>query len=383
MSANSEVLDLAVELVGRRSVTPEDGGCQDVVIERLEAAGFTVERLPSGDVANFWARRGAAEPLFAFAGHTDVVPPGPEAHWTSPPFVPTLRDGHLYGRGAADMKGSVAAMVVAAERFVESFPDHPGSIGFLVTGAEETLFADGTPRVIEHLEGRDEKITWCVVGEPSSRDRLGDTIRVGRRGSLTARITVRGDQGHVAYLPGEVNPVHQVLPVLADLAHREWDRGNEHFPPSVLHIVDLHAGVGAENVVPGTVEACLNVRYSTELTEEKLRERIVERLSRDSLDFDITTTAIGRPFLTAGGKLLEAVEATLAEVTGVRDVDRSTGGGTSDGRFIAPTGAEVIELGPINATIHKVDERVSIDDLESLVEVYAKILERLLEPRRS
>jgi succinyl-diaminopimelate desuccinylase len=373
----SPTLELAKQLIARRSVTPDDQGCQELMIGRLEALGFRVERLRFGEVDNFWARRGDNGPVLAFAGHTDVVPPGPEDRWTHPPFEPTLDGGLLYGRGAADMKGSLAAMVTACERFVAGHPDHRGSIAFLVTSDEEGAAVDGTVKVIEHLEARGEKIDWCLVGEPSCTERLGDTVKNGRRGSLSGVLVVRGVQGHVAYPHLADNPIHRAAPALAELAATEWDRGNEFFPPTSFQISNIHGGTGAENVVPGELRVKFNFRFSTELDEETIRARVTALLDRHGLDYELNWNCSGQPFLTAAGELVEAVREAVREVTG-HEPELSTAGGTSDGRFIAPTGAQVVELGPLNATIHKVDEHVRAADLDRLSSIYEKLLERLL-----
>jgi succinyl-diaminopimelate desuccinylase len=373
----SQVLDLAKSLVERASITPEDAGCQALMIERLEAAGFTVERMRFGAVDNFWARRGDQGPLLCFAGHTDVVPTGPAEAWRSAPFVPTERDGCLWGRGTADMKASLAAMVVAVEEFLATHPAPAGSIAFLVTSDEEGPAQDGTKAVIEALEARGEKIDWCLVGEPSSRERLGDMLRIGRRGSLSGDLVVSGVQGHVAYPETAVNPLHKLAPVLTELVSLEWDPGNEAFPPTSFQLTNLHSGTGFRNVIPGSAELKFNIRYSTEQTMEGLQARIHEIMDRHGLDYRIAWRDAGRPFLTPPGQFLEAVREVVREVAGV-DPELSTGGGTSDGRFIAPTGAAVVELGPLNASIHKIDEHVRIADLEPLKDLYLGILRRLL-----
>ena len=373
----SETLDLALDLIGRESVTPNDAGCQAVMLKRLAAIGFDGEPLRFDDVDNFWARRGQSGPLFCFAGHTDVVPTGPLDRWQSHPFAPQIRDGMLYGRGAADMKGSLAAMVTATERFIARHPDHRGSIAFLITSDEEGPSINGTVKVVETLEARGEKIDWCLVGEPSSEHRLGDVVKNGRRGSLGARLIVKGIQGHVAYPHLARNPVHDVAPALAELAATEWDKGNEFFPHTTFQISNIHAGTGASNVIPGTCEVMFNFRYSTETTHEGLRERVETLLDRHGLDYTIDWNLSGLPFVTPRGELVQAAQQAISEVTG-HATRLSTAGGTSDGRFIAPTGAQVLELGPLNATIHKVDECVSVDDLDRLSTMYERILERLL-----
>jgi succinyl-diaminopimelate desuccinylase len=373
----SSTFDLAAELIRRPSITPEDEGCQELMIERLEAIGFRVERMRFGDVDNFWARRGESGPLFAFAGHTDVVPTGPLDAWTSPPFEPQVRDGLLYGRGAADMKGSLAAMVTATEAFVTEHPSHRGSIAFLITSDEEGPARDGTVRVVDTLETRGEKIDWCLVGEPSSRDRLGDVIKNGRRGSVNGFLTVYGKQGHVAYPQLAKNPLHAFAPVLARLCAETWDRGNPFFPPTSFQIPNLSVGTGADNVIPGRLEAQFNFRFSTELTEESIKERVKAILDQGDFDYDLRWRLSGLPFLTPAGELVAAArEAIRAELD--LETELSTSGGTSDGRFIAPTGAQVLELGPVNATIHQVDECVSVQDLDLLSAVFRAILKRLL-----
>ncbi|NGX16810.1 succinyl-diaminopimelate desuccinylase [Wenzhouxiangella sp. XN24] len=373
----SQVVELTKELVARASVTPDDAGCQELMIARLEAVGFSVERMRFGEVDNFWARRGTTGPLLCFAGHTDVVPSGPETAWTSPPFAPTERDGCLWGRGTADMKASLAAMVVACEEFLAAHPDPAGSIAFLITSDEEGPAQDGTRAVIETLEARGEKIDWCLVGEPSSKERLGDMLRTGRRGSLSGDLVVTGIQGHVAYPETAVNPLHKLAPVLAELVSLEWDAGNDAFPPTSFQLTNLHAGTGFRNVTPGSAELKFNIRYSTEQTFEGLQARIHEVLDRHGLDYRVQWRDAGRPFLTRPGVFLDAVRAVVREVTGI-DPELSTGGGTSDGRFIAPTGAAVVELGPVNASIHKIDEHVRIADLEPLKDLYLALLRKLL-----
>lgn len=373
----SDTLDLALDLIGRPSVTPEDAGCQSVMMQRLAAAGFRNEPLRFAEVDNLWARRGDRAPLFCFAGHTDVVPTGPRERWQSDPFDPTIREGILYGRGSADMKGSLAAMLTATERFVARHPDHRGSIAFLVTSDEEGPSVNGTVKVVEVLERRGEKIDWCLVGEPSSNTRLGDTVKNGRRGSLGGVLRVHGKQGHVAYPHLARNPVHAAAPALAELAGTEWDRGNAFFPQTTFQISNIHAGTGASNVIPGECEVMFNFRYSTETTHEALRERVQAILDRHRLDYTIEWTLSGLPFLTPRGELVSAARQAINEITGL-DTELSTAGGTSDGRFIAPTGAQVLELGPLNATIHQIDECVAVDDLDRLSSIYERILELLL-----
>ncbi|MES9959258.1 MAG: succinyl-diaminopimelate desuccinylase [Sedimenticola sp.] len=373
----SKTLDLAIDLISRRSITPEDAGCQDVMIRRLEAIGFTIERMPFGEVENFWARRGTEGPLVAFAGHTDVVPPGRSEAWNSDPFAPEIRDGLLYGRGAADMKGSLAAMVTAVESFVEKHPDHSGSIAFLITSDEEGIATHGTVKVIETLEARGEKIDYCLVCEPSSTERVGDIVKNGRRGSLNGILTVFGKQGHVAYPHLASNPVHTAAAALARLSAETWDEGNRHFPPTSFQISNINAGTGAENVIPGEMEVLFNFRFSTELDETEIRKRVHTILDEEGVNYDLSWRLSGHPFLTPEGALIEAVEKAISETTGY-NTELSTSGGTSDGRFIAPTGAQVVELGPLNATIHQVNECVSVSDLDALSAIYDRALENLL-----
>jgi len=373
----SPTLELARDLIARPSVTPDDRGCQQLIGERLAALGFRLEFMNFGEVTNLWARRGSEGPLLAFAGHTDVVPTGPESAWTSPPFRPEIRDGMLYGRGAADMKGSIAAMVTACERFLAAHPDHRGSLAFLITSDEEGIATDGTVKVIETLEARNEKIDWCLVGEPSSVRQAGDVVKNGRRGSLSGTLRVRGVQGHVAYPHLADNPVHRALPALAELAATVWDEGNAFFPPTTFQISNIHAGTGATNVIPGMLEVLFNFRYSTESSEAGLKQRVHALLDGYGLDYRLDWFHSGAPFLTPAGELVEAVRAAVRQVTGL-ETELSTGGGTSDGRFIAPTGAQVVELGPVNATIHKVDECVAVDELERLTQMYEGVLRHLL-----
>ncbi len=373
----SATLELAVELIGRASVTPEDEGCQELMIARLEKLGFAVERMRFGEVDNFWARRGASAPLFVFAGHTDVVPAGPLAQWDSPPFQPQIRDGYLYGRGSADMKGSLAAMVTACERFLGEHGDHRGSIAFLITSDEEGPGIDGTRKVMETLMKRGESIDWCLVGEPSSSRQTGDVIKNGRRGSLGGRLVVHGTQGHIAYPHLARNPVHLFAPAMAELCARQWDNGNEFFPPTSFQISNIRAGTGADNVIPGELEVLYNFRYSTETDDQQLRGIVEDILQRHQLAYDLEWRLSGKPFLTPPGALVDAMREAIAEVTGLT-TRLSTDGGTSDGRFIAPGGAQVAELGPVNATIHKINECVRADDLEKLSLIYERILHKLL-----
>ncbi len=373
----SGTVEFACRLIERPSITPEDIGCQQLIAARLACAGFACETLHYGPVENLWARRGAQAPLFVFAGHTDVVPPGLRDDWASDPFVPTIREGRLYGRGAADMKGSLAAMVVATERFVAAHPQHRGSIGFLVTSDEEGDAVDGTVKVVEELTLRGERIDWCLVGEPSSNERLGDLVRNGRRGSLNGRLTVNGVQGHVAYPERARNPIHLALPALAELAATRWDEGNAHFPPTSFQISNVQSGTGTENVIPARSEWLFNFRYSTVFTADDLKRRVTAVLDRHGLDYRLDWKLSGAPFLTPAGALVDAVRDAIRAQTGV-ETTLSTGGGTSDGRFIAPTGAEVVELGPVNASIHKVNESVSVEELDRLSAVYEAVLLRLL-----
>lgn len=374
---SSAVAALTAELVARPSVTPQDAGCLDLIGARLSALGFELLRLPRNGVDNLWAVHGTSGPCLAFAGHTDVVPPGPPGEWRSPPFEPTVVDGVLYGRGAADMKGSLAAMIVAVERYLAQRPATRGRIAFILTSDEEGPATDGTVRIMEHLDTAGIDIDWCIVGEPSSASDLGDTIRVGRRGSLNGHLTVHGVQGHVAYPDRVDNPIHRLAPALAELVAHEWDSGNDYYPPTSFQVSNLHAGTGAENVVPGTLEARFNFRFGTASSAAGLRAAVHEVLDRHGLRYTLTWNLSGEPFLTAGGRLVDTACAVIAERLGLA-CEQSTGGGTSDGRFIAPRGIELIELGPLNATIHKVDEHVSLEELERLSEIYEDILARLL-----
>lgn len=373
----SPTLSLAMELIARPSVTPEDKGCQALIAKRLSALGLDCQSMVFADVANLWARRGNDAPLFVFLGHTDVVPSGPESEWKTPPFEPTLRDGHLRGRGAADMKGSVAAFVTALERFVANHPAHDGSVGVLLTSDEEGDAINGTVKVVETLGRRGEKIDWCLVGEPSSRDSVGDVVKNGRRGSLTGRVKVLGRQGHVAYPHQVVNPVHAFALGFSEMACATWDAGNEDFPPTSFQISNVTAGTGVENVVPGSLEACFNFRYSTELTAESIKQRVADILQKHAVQHHIHWTHGAKPFLTRKGALVDATRNAILQIAG-RETELSTEGGTSDGRFIAPTGAEVVELGPVNATIHKIDEHVRVEDLDLLSRIYERLMEILL-----
>ncbi|MBN3564101.1 succinyl-diaminopimelate desuccinylase [Aliamphritea spongicola] len=375
--SHSPTVELAKELISRRSVTPEDAGCQELMIKRLEAMGFVIERMQFEDVSNFWARRGTEGPVFCFAGHTDVVPSGPEEKWSHPPFEPVIEDGFLCGRGAADMKGGIASFMTALERFVAHHPNHKGSIALLITSDEEGPFINGTTRVVDTLEARNEKITWCIVGEPSSTSQVGDIIKNGRRGSISGEITVKGKQGHVAYPHLVKNPIHMTMPAFAALSAEVWDEGNEYFPPTSFQLSNIHAGTGANNVVPGHLEAKFNFRFSTELTDVEIKERTHAILDAHGLDYELTWILSGHPFITGEGNLVNACQGAIKAITGL-DTELSTSGGTSDGRFIAPTGAQVVELGPVNATIHQINERVKAEDLDTLSSVYENIMARLL-----
>lgn len=380
-SPDSRPADAATELlaalVRRPSVTPDDAGCQAMIAERLAACGFVCETLRFNDVTNLWARRGTAAPLLCLAGHTDVVPPGARDEWNTDPFEPVVEDGVLYGRGAADMKSGLAAMVVAVERFVAANPAHAGSIAFLVTSDEEGRARDGTLKVMETLGARGEKIDWCVIGEPSSERELGDIVRIGRRGSLSGTLTVRGVQGHVAYPQLADNPIRRFAPILAELYATEWDDGNEWFPPTSFQFVRVEANGGAVNVTPAELSARFNFRYSTEWDHVRLRQRVHGIFDAHGIDYDIDWHLSGEPFLTRPGVLIDAVSTAVREETG-RAPGLSTGGGTSDGRFISPAGVEVVELGPVNASIHKVNEHVRVDDVMALTRMYGRILAELL-----
>ncbi len=376
----SATLDLAIELISRPSVTPKDEGCQRLLAERLAPLGFKAEHLRFDDVDNLWLRKGTSSPVFCFAGHTDVVPTGPLEAWTSPPFQPEIRDGLLYGRGAADMKGSIAAFTVACENFLQKHPQHQGSIAYLITSDEEGPSINGTVKVVEVLEQRQEKIDWCLVGEPSSSCCVGDVVKNGRRGSLNGILTVIGQQGHVAYPQLADNPIHRAAPALAELVSIEWDKGNEFFPPTSFQISNIKAGTGANNVIPGSMRVEFNFRFSTEQTEAGLRTQVEAIFNQYGFQYDLQWSLSGHPFLTERGALVDAGVQAIQAVNGL-NTELSTSGGTSDGRFIAPTGAQVMELGPVNKTIHKVNECVSIEDLDALTVIYEKILERLLLPQ--
>jgi succinyl-diaminopimelate desuccinylase len=374
----ADTLALAQDMIRRASVSPEDGGCQALMIERLEAAGFAVELLPFGPVLNFWATRGpAGAPTLCFAGHTDVVPPGPLDEWHSDPYVPTIRDGILYGRGAADMKTGLAAMVTATEEFVAAHPAHPGRIAYLITSDEEGPSVDGTRRVAEFLRARGERIDWCVVGEPTSEETFGDTVKIGRRGSLSGRLTVHGIQGHIAYPQLADNPVHRFAPALAELAARRWDEGNAHFEPTSFQVANIAAGTGAPNVIPGELKVRFNLRFGPVQTVEGLQQTVHEILERHSVRHTLEWFVSGLPFYTPPGDLSAAVCDAVRAVTG-RAPRLSTGGGTSDGRFIAPLGAQVVEVGVVNRSIHKINEHVRVADIALLAQTYRGILERML-----
>ncbi len=373
----SDTLRLAIDLMARPSVTPHDEGCQQLLASRLERLGFAVERLRFGEVDNIWAQRGNGRPLVVFAGHTDVVPPGPEGQWASSPFRPEIRDGQLYGRGAADMKGSLAAFVTAIEQFLAHHPQHRGTIGLLITSDEEGPAVDGTVRVMEWLTASGRHIDYCVVGEPSCQEQLGDVIKIGRRGSLNGELTVHGEQRHIAYPRPGANPIHAFAAALDALVRTEWDRGNAQFPPTSFQISNLRAGTGAENVTPGTLTAQFNFRFSTSVTVAELRARVEEILRASGLHYDLSWRLSGEPFLTPGGRLVDALRQAIHDVLGAEPA-LSTSGGTSDGRFIAPTGAEVAEFGPLNHSIHRIDEHVAVADLDRLSQVYARTLELLL-----
>ena len=373
----TDTLELAKQLIARKSLTPIDDGCIDIIGARLAPLQFDLEKMRHSEVDNLWARRGHTAPLICFAGHTDVVPSGPVNKWDSDPFTPTVRDGMLYGRGASDMKGSLAAFVTAIEKFVAEYPDHKGSIALLLTSDEEGIAVDGTVRVVEVLQERNELIDYCIVGEPTSVAKTGDTIKNGRRGSLSGKLTVKGVQGHIAYPHLVRNPIHMAAPAIAELAATVWDEGNEYFPPTSWQISNIHGGTGATNVVPGTVEILFNFRHSTASTTESLKARVHEILDRNGLEYDLEWEMSGKPYLTPRGSLVDAVASAIQDVTGM-ETELSTSGGTSDGRFIADICPQVIELGPLNATIHKINECVAVADLEALSEIYRLTLINLL-----
>lgn len=370
-------ISLLCELVSRPSVTPDDAGCQEILTRRLAQLGFSCEPMPFGDVSNLWARRGDAGPVLCFAGHTDVVPPGAANEWQSDPFEPVIRGDLLYGRGAADMKSGLASMIVALENFIAARPDHPGSIALLITSDEEGRARDGTLKVMQTLTARNERIDWCVLGEPSSERTLGDVVRIGRRGSLSGILKVRGVQGHVAYPQLADNPIRRFAPILSKLHTVEWDRGNEFFPATSFQVVDIRAGIGFPNVTPGELTARFNFRYSTEWDHERLKVEVHSLFDAHDIDYELDWHLSGEPFLTRPGKLTEAVTQSVSEHTGTAP-ELSTGGGTSDGRFIAPAGTDVVELGPVNASIHKVDEHVRLDDVIALTSMYKRIMELML-----
>ncbi|MBQ0724663.1 MAG: succinyl-diaminopimelate desuccinylase [Cycloclasticus sp.] len=373
----SNTLELTQALLKKVSLTPEDAGCMDLMADYLQQRGFNIEWMNFGDTKNLWARRGTSAPLFAFAGHTDVVPTGPLSEWDSPPFEPTIKDGLIYARGAADMKGSLAAMLTACDGFIAAHDNHKGSIAFLITSDEEGPATDGTVKVMQALDARGEKIDYCIVGEPSSHKTFGDMVRVGRRGSINGYLTLNGKQGHVAYPELVENPIHALAPILANITAEQWDEGNDYFPPTSFQISNINAGTGVENVVPGELKLVFNLRFSSELTPEVIKSRVTHIIDQQSDDYELVWKLSGLPFITERGDLTSAVEKAIMDVTGLT-TELSTGGGTSDGRFIAPYGVQVIELGPINATIHKINECVSIDDLDALSLTYQKVLENTL-----
>lgn len=373
----SRTLDLLQQLIRCPSVTPDDAGCQTIISERLARLAFSLTPMHFGDVDNLWARHGNTGPLFVFAGHTDVVPPGPLERWLSPPFQPTIREDLLYGRGATDMKSGLSAMIVAAEQFITKYPDHPGSIAFLITSDEEGASIDGTQRVMAELAKQQIKIDYCIVGEASCNQLLGDQLRIGRRGSLSGKLLIFGKQGHIAYPHIAINPIHLFAPALHELVTTTWDEGNEHFPPTSFQISNIHAGTGAENVIPGALEVHFNFRFSTAVTADELQKRVTAILEKYPLTFELTWHLSGLPFLTKQGPLLRAVQDSIKEITQL-EAHLSTAGGTSDGRFIAPTGAEVIEFGPVNTSAHQINEHIRVADLDTLALIYEKTLERIL-----
>ena len=375
--SETATLALTKQLIAEASVTPEDKNCQAILIERLQKIGFEIEKLDFNETHNIWARRGISAPLLCFAGHTDVVPSGPEEKWTSPPFEPTERDGKLYGRGAADMKTSIAAFVTACERFIALHPDHPGSIALLITSDEEGDAHDGTTKVVDVLKARGETIDYCIVGEPTAVNRLGDTIKNGRRGSLSGNLTVKGKQGHIAYPHLALNPVHTFAPALAELTATEWDGGNAYFPPTGFQISNIQGGTGATNVIPGSLNVKFNFRFSTESTDNGLKQRVHQILDKHGLDYDLQWSLSGQPFLTEAGELTKVAQAAIAQVCGV-EAELSTSGGTSDGRFIKAIARELIELGPVNASIHQIDEHIDLAAVPELSAVYQEMMRRLL-----
>jgi len=374
---NDPTIQLALDLISRSSVTPEDKGCQPLMTDRLEKLGFKIENLRFADVDNFWARKNNQGPLLVFAGHTDVVPTGPVEKWDVHPFEPEIIDGVLYGRGAADMKGSLASMITACENFISEHPEHKGSIGFLITSDEEGPSINGTVKVVEHLEARGEKIDMCLVGEPSSTNKLGDVVKNGRRGSLSGNLTILGKQGHVAYPHLAENPIHTAAPALAELSTEEWDKGNDFFPATSFQISNINSGTGANNVIPGECKIMFNLRFSTELTEDKIKQRVESILNKHNFKYELEWVLSGHPFLTPKGELVEATCKAINDICGY-ETELSTAGGTSDGRFIAPTGAQVLELGPLNATIHQLNEHVKAEDLITLSKIYQRMMEHLL-----
>jgi len=376
----TDAIRLAQQLIQIDSITPHDKGCQKLIADYLTPLGFQCESMSFGEVENLWARKGTAQPTFVFAGHTDVVPTGPEQDWTHPPFAANIVDGMLYGRGAADMKSAIACFMVACKRFIETNPNHAGSIAFLITSDEEGPAINGTVKVIETLQARQEHFEYCLVGEPSSAKKLGDSIKNGRRGSLSGRLTIQGIQGHIAYPELANNPIHQMAPALTELTQTSWDQGNDYFPPTSFQVSNIHAGTGATNVIPAHCTIDFNFRFSTEQTPENLQQKVEAILNKHGIQYQLDWTLSGMPFITpAEGELIQAVKTATQAVMGY-EPELSTGGGTSDGRFIAPTGAQVIELGPLNDTIHKVNECVAVSDLEKLVQIYQKTLENLLKP---
>ena len=374
----SETLELAKSLISKASVTPDDKGCQSIMIERLKKIGFEIHPLKFGDVDNFWATRGNGGPLFAFAGHTDVVPAGNEDAWNTKPFEPTIKDGFLYGRGAADMKGGLASMVTATENFVKENPNHNGTIAFLITSDEEGVAINGTVKVMDYLKENNQKIDFCLIGEPSSTNITGDVIKNGRRGSLNGEINVKGQQGHVAYPHLAQNPIHLIAPALSELCKQEWDNGNEYFPATSFQISNVHSGGGVTNVIPGEAKVMFNIRYSTETTKEELKSKVHEILDLHKLDYSVDWSHSGYPFLTPKGELVSACISAVKETKEITP-ELATSGGTSDGRFIAQEGTQVVELGPVNATIHQVNESVLVQDLEDLSRIYSKVLTKILQ----
>ena len=374
---NSETIKLACDLIKLKSVTPEDAGCQKLMINRLESSGFKIQNLPYGNVKNFWAVHGDVGPTLCFAGHTDVVPAGDENFWSHPPFQPTLDGDFLYGRGAADMKGSLAAMITATERFISAYPEHKGRVAFLITSDEEGPALNGIVKAVEYLKSQNEIPEWCLIGEPSSSVITGDIIKNGRRGSLNGELTVRGIQGHVAYPQTADNPIHKISPALDDLAKEHWDDGNSFFPATTFQISNINAGTGATNVIPGEAKVVFNFRFSTEITEDEIKNRTEKILQKNHVDYEIKWILSGKPFITEEGELINAAKESIFEVAGLK-TQLSTAGGTSDGRFIAPYGSQVLELGPVNATIHKIDECANIKELDCLSYIYQRVLEKLL-----